>query len=347
MNSTAKPCVLYYECLQYDEANLTLLNELFTVHAIPDPRYDESYSQTMKNRIQAIFLPLGFSFGVQQMSKFPLLRVIASNTTTQPDVAPEVRRNIEVVWLVRQGFLDKITATSEHALGLMHAVHRNTLGAYLHVLAGGWRRYNFGAPKMLSRMNALVWGHGRVGKHLVLRARPLFNNVSYIEEANGQRFIDKKLATADVLFLTMSISGDQPVVGRVQLERLPRSAIVVNVARGECLDTLALLDLLGEGKLGGAALDVLPGDHAFPFQRWGTEHYAAVSYAKEHDNLIITPHIAGSTEDAWHETQSYVIDKVKEILSVECAAAIRGQGDRKCKAHSFVDGICLFCGAQG
>jgi D-3-phosphoglycerate dehydrogenase len=307
------PNVLYYECLNYNSENLEYLKNVFTVETIPDPRYDESYSLTMKKSIDGIFLPLGFSFKKYQADVYSKCKVVASNTTTRPDVDEDV--NVKVVWLDDSHFLDSITCTAEHALGLMHSVHRQVNEACIYVKAGRWNRYKFGAPKMLSKMNAVIWGHGRVGRHLRLRARPLFNHVTYLEEGNADEWINARLAKADVLFLTMSVVGKQPVVTRDRLECLPEQAIVINVSNGEVLDHTALFEMLLEGSIRGAGLDVLPRDHAYLYGETSDEWEWAKEYMIDHTNLIITPHIAGSTEDAWNSTQRYVIEKVKEILS--------------------------------
>ncbi|MBK8523295.1 MAG: hypothetical protein IPL58_03700 [Betaproteobacteria bacterium] len=84
------------------------------------------------------------------------------------------------------------------------------------------------------------------------------------------------------------------VVSREVLEKLPHGAIVVNTARGELLDTDALLDQLESGQLWGAALDTVEGEYRldFPYRLW---HSRLGHYARTHDNLILTPHIGGYT----------------------------------------------------
>ena len=317
-----KPDILYYECLHYQEENLELLKNLFTVHTITDPRYEETFSQTMKDRIRCIFLPHGFKFGMHQLGKFPKLKIIASNTTTKPKVelsgmsATNVKKThkIHILYLEDRVFLNNITCTAEHALGLMHSVHRQIPFANVFQANGEWDRYQWGAPKMLSNMNAVIWGLGRVGKHLVVRARPLFNTISTIEEANGEKFINGKLSHADVLFLTMSPVGTQPVVSHSKLDLLPQDAMVLKFVGGEVLNTDHLLRLLSEGRLGGAGLDVLPRDHAYQYGETDPIWEQTRKYQATHTNLIITPHIAGSTRDAWSMTQRYIIDRVKGIL---------------------------------
>lgn len=299
-----KPHVLYYDCLNYNKENLSYMEDFAFVETLPDPRFDTRCSQTMAGQIKAIFLPIGFSFPAQKMGKFSKLKLIASNTTTRPDVEADV----EIVYLRDKTFLETITSTAEHTLGLILSVHRRIPEASSDT---EWNRFKWGAPKMLSRMNLVIWGQGRVGNHLADMAKNIFKNVCFVNRNMSDADIKTLLKEADVLALTMSVEGQQPTVNKKHLMYLPHEAVVVNTARGECLNNDALLTMLRKGQLRGAGLDVLPGDHRFQFGRPSE----LLRRTQQVTNLIITPHIAGSTEDAWNMTQRHVIDQVKDILT--------------------------------
>jgi D-3-phosphoglycerate dehydrogenase len=87
----------------------------------------------------------------------------------------------------------------------------------------------------------------------------------------------------------------------------------VNTSRGELVDHGALLHALQSGKLAGAALDVIEGEFGPDFQDHVLEQ-PLIQYARTHSNLIITPHIGGSTTDAWGLTQEFTIRKVIESI---------------------------------
>ena len=92
--------------------------------------------------------------------------------------------------------------------------------------------------------------------------------------------------------------------------------MVVNTARGEVLDTNALIDLLESGHLYCAALDTVDGEYGVNF----SEHFAnsrLARYARTHNNLLLTPHIGGSTIDAWGETESRVVQKAIHALGLK------------------------------
>ena len=87
----------------------------------------------------------------------------------------------------------------------------------------------------------------------------------------------------------------------------------VNTARGELVDWDALLLNLKSGHIAGAALDVFEGEFIPGFQRSFKDH-PVLKYAQTHDNLILTPHIGGSTIDAWRQTERHAIDMAINFL---------------------------------
>jgi D-3-phosphoglycerate dehydrogenase len=96
------------------------------------------------------------------------------------------------------------------------------------------------------------------------------------------------------------------LIGAAELARLRRGAFLINVARGPVVDTEALLAALRDGRLGGAALDVfdvqpLPDDHPL----W------------ELENVLITPHVAGITDDSMR--------RMGEGVAVAVAHLLRGE----------------------
>src|SRR5262249_35709912 len=108
---------------------------------------------------------------------------------------------------------------------------------------------------------------------------------------------------SDVLSLhAPSTPETRHLVSRAVLEQLPRGAVVINTARGELLDLDALLDLMASGHVGAAALDAIEGEYEPEFSKTFRERRVARE-ARARDNLILTPHIGGSTRDAWFETE--------------------------------------------
>jgi phosphoglycerate dehydrogenase-like enzyme len=124
---------------------------------------------------------------------------------------------------------------------------------------------------------------------------------------------------SDVLSLHAPATAEtRNLVSRQVLEALPAGAVVVNTARGELLDLDALLDLMESGHVRAAALDTLDGEYRADFAQHLAESRVA-RYARTHDNLVLTPHIGGSTVDAWRETERFVIEKAARVLGLVTA----------------------------
>ena len=87
-------------------------------------------------------------------------------------------------------------------------------------------------------------------------------------------------------------------------------AFFVNTARGELINEAALEEALVNRRLAGAALDVIAGE---PLAR--PEQHRLIRYAREHDNLLLTPHIGGCTRESMERTELYIADRLAQSLA--------------------------------
>lgn len=238
---------------------------------------------------------------------------IMVTSTTGEDHLPKCDKVISL-----QGetdFLSSITPTAEHTMGLIHAVHRRIYAAQDHVMNGGWDRYAFAAPKMLSRSVLGVIGYGRLGKLMCRYADKMFHRV-LTYDANLQEDLSPYeaslpyvLQNADVLTIHAGASSGL-YLSFTELLSLPHNAIIINTARGDIIDFEAVVRLIEEGHLWGAGFDTLAVE---PFEidlhsSNGERIYELIKQGR----LVITPHIGGSTKDAYFETERFVIDKAIE-----------------------------------
>ena len=313
-----RPTVLYFSVLNWSEDNRTLLSRCFDVVEMSDPRAETD--QVLSN-VDALTAPLGFPVTDERMARAPRLKVIMSNTTGIPhiDAAAAAKRGIQVCALHdEQPFLETITPTAEHAIGLMIAAWRRIPAAHAAALAGQWSRAPWGAPRMFSRMSIGVVGFGRLGRKVARIAEAMDMQVRWYDPyvRGGAADLLSLARQSDVLSLHAPANAEtNGLISRAVLAAMPRGGLVVNTARGELLDEAALLDLLESGHLGAAALDVIDGEYDPDFPARYPEH-PLVKYARAHDNLLLTPHIGGSTIDAWHETQRRVIVKAAEVFGL-------------------------------
>ncbi len=313
-----KPLALYYRLLSYQQDNLSLLREVFETRELDDPRQDTT---AILAESEVLFAPLGFPVNEERMARCFKLRAVVSNTTGVPhiDLDAAHRRGIAVCALHNEpNFLDRITPTAEHTIGLLLAVWRRVPAAHAAASRGEWDRRPWAAPRMLSRMRLGLVGYGRLGRKVALIANAMGMDVAYYDPyvPGGVQSLLSLASRSDVLSLHAPANAETAnLVSRAVLEALPRGAVVINTARGELIDSEALLDILERGYIAAAALDTVTGEYDPNFSTvFGKSRLAR--YAREHDNLILTPHIGGSTVDAWHETERFVIEKACRALGV-------------------------------
>jgi len=184
----------------------------------------------------------------------------------------------------------------------MLAACRRIPAAHSAVLKGEWRRRDWPSRAMLSRMTLGVVGFGRLGRKVARAARALEMRVNYYDPyvPGGIPSLLELARVSNVLTLHAIANDDtRGLVGRDVLQALPADAVVVNTARGELLDTI-------------------DGEYRMDFEEV-LRASRLVEYARTHDNLVLTPHIGGSTLDAWTETQRRVIVKAASALGITVA----------------------------
>ena len=308
--------ILYYSCLGYAPPVLKKLSEHFYIIKLQDPRFDTRLTQSDKKKIKAVFCPLGWRFDEYWAKGFSGLRYLLSNTTTTPHIK---YKEENIIALSGAQLLGDITSTAEHTLGLIMALHRRIPGASKAVQRGHWNRFDWGAPKMLSKMTLGILGMGRVGHHLEKICKPIFKDIGWWEPKDYKLLHDMDGAK-DIIAICASVRPEdkQPIFGTRELSLMKPDALLINTARSELLDHDALLSALKGGTIRGAALDCLPNETRPLFLMGYSDgspmdssiEKRLVNYAKLNNNLIITPHIAGSTQDAWEATQGYVVDEL-------------------------------------
>jgi D-3-phosphoglycerate dehydrogenase len=164
---------------------------------------------------------------------------------------------------------------------------------------GGWSKSAAGSYEVRGKVLGIV-GYGHIGTQVGLLAeglgmRVVFHDVETklaLGNARAAASLDELLAQADMVTLHVPETPQtRLMIGAAQLARMRAGAVLINAARGSVVDIDALADALRSGHLVGAAVDVFPQEptgNAEPF----------VSPLVGMDNVILTPHVAGSTLEA-------------------------------------------------
>ena len=168
--------------------------------------------------------------------------------------------------------------------------------------------------KELRDMTVGVLGTGHIGKAVIARLRGFGCHVlahGRSKEASADYVsLNDLLQKSDILTIHVPLDTDTyHLIGRGQIETMKQGAFLINTARGGVVDTDALIKALQNGRLGGAALDVLEGEEGlfyFDCTQKPIDNQFLLELQKM-PNVIITPHTAYYTERALHDTVEKII----------------------------------------
>lgn len=182
---------------------------------------------------------------------------------------------------------------------------------------GVWRKTDAGAHEVRGKTLGII-GYGHIGSQLSILAEAVGMRVRYhdiveklsLGNAQAAGSLDELLREADVVSLHVPATAEtRGMIGAGELARMRPGSLLVNAARGEVVDVEALAAALGAGQIGGAAVDVFPVEPA-----GGAERFA--SPLQGLDNVILTPHVGGSTEEAQERIGAEVARKFIEYSDV-------------------------------
>jgi D-3-phosphoglycerate dehydrogenase len=269
--------------------------------------------------VRGLVVRLGFNVDKSVLDALSDLKVVATITTglNHIDTKECLQRGIEVISLKEEiSFLETIKATPELTWSLLLALVRNIDGAFASVKNGAWDRQRFYGNE-LSGKTIGIYGLGRVGKIIKQYAEAFGMKViaSDLKKDVDATYVSphELFEQADVLSVHLPLEEQtKAIVNRELLQKMKPTAVLINTARGEIIDESALLEVLESGKISGAAVDVLSDEINFNGDCTSSK---LVQYAMKNTNLIITPHIAGSTHESMERTAEFIGKKVYEFLN--------------------------------
>jgi D-3-phosphoglycerate dehydrogenase len=273
--------------------------------------------------VDALIVRVGLRVTRQVLDNTDRLKAVASATTglDHIDLRAAEDRGVAVVSLQGETeFLGSIPASAEHTWSLLLSLSRRVPWAFDDVRQGGWDRDRF-RGRDLRGMPLGIVGLGRVGKKVarfglafempVLAYDPYVDD-GWVEGVERCDALDDLLSKSRVLSLHVPLNDEtSSLIDEPRLRLLPRGAWIVNTSRGAIIDENALVRLLRENHLAGAAIDVLCEEQ--PAER--REQSPIVQYVQQHENLLLTPHLAGATFESMQQTEVFIAEKLRRLLT--------------------------------
>ena len=221
-------------------------------------------------------------------------------------------------------------SVAELAFGLMLAVARRIAVADRDTREGGWPRIT---GVELYRKKLGIVGLGAIGKGVAMRAKGFSMEIlaydPWIDKSfcmhNGIKIstFEQVMECSDFISLHLPLNKDtQHIINAEAISSMKNGAIIINTARGGLIDEQAVYKALKCGKIGGLGLDVFevepPG--ASPFFRL--------------DNVVVTPHIGSSTQEARREMGKLAVQNLIDVLTgKECPYVVNREYLKEGKTH--------------
>lgn len=220
-------------------------------------------------------------------------------------------------------------ATAEQTMALMLSVARHTPQAHASLLAGEWKRSQFGGTELFEKTLGII-GFGRIGRLVAERAKGFGMKVlaydPFISEEVGRTFgitlvdLDDLYAQSDYITLhTAATPETEKMINKKAIAQMKDGVVILNVARGKLVNEADLAEALQSGKVGAAGLDVYSSEPP--------ENNPLIGLP----NVIHTPHLGASTKEAQKTVAVMMADQVIEGL--------RGNGFQNAINLPFTEGV--------
>jgi D-3-phosphoglycerate dehydrogenase / 2-oxoglutarate reductase len=208
------------------------------------------------------------------------------------------------------------TAVAEHALGMLLNLKNRISSSFEEIKNGKWIREENRGTELTGKTVGII-GYGNTGSSFA-KLLAAFNVTvlaydkikygfgrDYIKEAN----LDQVCRYADVISFHVPLSDEtRHMADETFFNSLTQKPFIINTSRGSVIKTAALIKALQDQIIAGAALDVLENEQLSSFSARETEE---MSYLTHQPNVLITPHIAGYSAEAFYKMSTVIIEKLE------------------------------------
>lgn len=207
-------------------------------------------------------------------------------------------------------------SVAEYVVTMAMLLLRGAYGSSAAVAAGGWPRTALSGGREIGGKTLGLIGFGSIGQYTSRMAQALGMEViafdslmnadhpAYASAGARHADLDTLVAQSDVISLHVPLTDStRGFFDARRIAAMKRGAVLINTARGEIVDELALVAALRSGHLGGAAIDV-----------FATEPLPASPHFEGCPNLMLTPHVAGVTRESNERVSGLIASRVLEAL---------------------------------
>ena len=228
----------------------------------------------------------------------------------------KLRKDIKVFYFDKKikSILNTITATPEFIFGVIILLSKNFLNCRHQLKKNIWNPRDtslLASEKMLSLSTLGIIGYGRIGKQLNKIAKTFGMKTLIFKRKKDKSSVslEKIAKKSDFVSINLSLNKKtKQIIDQSFFKKMKKNSYFINTSKGEIVNYNHLIKYLGKN-IRGAGLDVFKKESAKD-----TEVIKLTNLAKSKNNLIMTPHIAGSTEDSIITLQKVCLNKIENHL---------------------------------
>jgi D-3-phosphoglycerate dehydrogenase len=283
-------------------------NPALEVH--PKPKITQDELKTLLPKISGLVIRSATKVNKELIDAAPHLKYVVR--------AGEGTDNIDKAYCAEKGIKVSNTpgannnSAAEHAVALMLTVLRNTAFADASMKKGLWNKDAYTGNE-LSNKTVGIMGFGRIGQIVAKRISgfepkilffdPLVHE-SQVNYATKVNTLDELFSKSDIVTIhTPLIDATKGVVNHALLSKMKPGAILINAARGKIVNEADLYEILAAKKIKAAGFDV-----------FASEPLEAQSKLRELENIVLTPHLGGSTEEAQFRVGQMAAHQIAEFF---------------------------------
>ncbi|WP_369047797.1 phosphoglycerate dehydrogenase [Tenacibaculum sp. UWU-22] len=321
----------------HSDAFTKLTNDGFSVEIITRSLSEEELIEKLKD-VHVIGIRSKTKITRKVIESAPKLMVVAAFCIGTKQIDLEVAKENGIV--VFNAPYSNTRSVVELAIGEIIMLMRSVFQRSTEIHNGQWNKTAQGSREVRGKKLGIV-GYGNIGKQLSVLAESLGMDVYYYDiedklalgNATKVDVLSDLLALSDVVTLHVDDNpANKNFFGEQEISQMKDGAYLINLSRGFVVDIDALVVALKSGKIAGAAIDVYPEE-----PRKNGEFQTKL---KGLNNVILTPHVGGSTEEAQKDIADFVPNKIMGYINsgntVDAVNFPNIRLPRQTKAHRFL-----------
>ena len=283
--------------------------------------FTSSYDEVLQkiNNYEGIIIRSRIPLDKNFLEKAKNLKFIARVGAGMENIDTEVAKKLGISLINSpEGNRDSV---AEHVVGMLLILMNRLFIASEEVKNGIWKREENRGDELLEKTFGII-GYGNMGKATAKRlsgfgVKVIFHDLlpNLQDEFAEQVSLEKLQQEADILSLHIPLDASTKyLVDEDFITKMKKNFYFINTARGKNLKTSALVEAIKQGKVLGAALDVLEYEKS-SFENLETDN-EDLAYLLKSDKVIVTPHIAGWTHQSKEKLAQFIVDKIVKEFSL-------------------------------